>query len=154
MEKELYQILDKPDNLAKNDIDQLKIQLKRVQNLAFLFNNVNNNQGKKLQEHLNAAEKVLNVATLSMEPERINASFLLRAYTSVAVQSALLGLLAIMLSAALLLIAPTAGIALCTLSTIETARALYGFYKEETKFETTKRDYDDMLKEALLLGSQ
>ncbi len=149
MEQGLHQIIDQSNGLeAKEYIAQLKIQLKRVQNLAFLFNNAHDNQNKKLQGHLATAEKVLNVAALAIEPERINASFLLRAYTSIAAQSALLSLLAIILSVALMFIVPPVGIALCALSTIATGRSLYGFYKEETEFVKTKYDYDESLSES------
>ncbi|RUR10671.1 hypothetical protein [Legionella sp. km772] len=145
MENALYQILDKPSGFAPNELHQLRIQLKRVHNLAFLFNKAHLNQGKKLQEHLATAEKVLNVAALAMEPERINSTFFMRAYTSIAMQSALLGLLAILLSSTLLFIAPPVGITLCTLSTLETVRSLHRFYQEETKFTKTKKDYNESL---------
>ena len=141
MEKELYTLLDKRENIEQNQINQLRIQLKRVQNLAFLFNNAHVNQGKYLAEHLATADKVLNVASLAMEPERINASFMLRAYNSIAAQSILLGLLTTALAIALIFIAPVAvGINLAALGAVGTGRAIYSFYQEETMLAKTKKD--------------
>lgn len=143
MEKVLYQIIDKPSDFSEEELHQIKIQLKRVQNLTFLFNKAPLNQGSKLQEHLAKAEQVLNVAALTMEPRRINAPFLLRAYSSMAAQSSLVGLLITALSIALLLVAPPVGLVLGALSGVATGLSLYRFYKEEAEFAKTKKDYDE-----------
>lgn len=139
MERSLHQIIDRPNNTADNKeyLHQLTIQLKRVQNLAYLFNNAHDNQNQLIKKII-TANKVLHIAGLTLEPEPINSNFLFRAYNSVAVQNALVGLLAILLSAALTLVALPIGIALTAVSTVATARQLYGFYQEEKELSKVK----------------
>jgi hypothetical protein len=132
MENTLHKTIDQLKETEENKEyrRQLHSQLKRVQNLAYLFNNAHENKTELINK-LIIADKVLYIADLIMEPERLNPSFLLRAYTSSAAQNALVGFLAIMLSVALTLVALPIGIALTAASTITTARQLYGFYQEE-----------------------
>lgn len=142
--------LDKVDNVEDNfarlkrhrNQALLKIQLKRVQNLAYVFHNNVENQNH-LQDKLDTADKVLNSALLALEPERINAPFLLRAYESMAMKNALTGFFAIMVSAALLLVVPPVGIVLGVLASIATGRELYGFYKEEKARSQALEDYQE-----------
>lgn len=150
MEKALYQIIDNPSDFTIEELHQIKIQLNRVQNLTFLFNKASLNQGPKLQEHLAKAEQVFNTATLAMEPQKINASFLLRAYSSIAAQSSLVGLLITALSVALWLITPPVGLVLGALSGVATGLSLYRFYKEEAEFAKMKSDYNEISSPTLI----
>lgn len=141
-ESELYQMIDKPERANEHELNQLKIQLQRVQNLSYLFNNAHLNHGSQFQEHLRKAEEVLNAAALTMEQQQINASFLLRVYTSIEIQNSMVGLFAILLSAALFLAAPAAGLTLGVLSGVGTGLSLYSFYKEECQVAKAKIAYD------------
>ncbi len=125
-------------------IYQLNIQLKRVENLSFLFKNTHENQiSASLKEKLLKADQVLNMAYVSMNPDKINYSFLLKAYESIMFQDAIVGLLAMAISAAaaLLLAPPLVGVGFFVVSTAFTALKLHGFYKEEVKFDQVYKDY-------------
>lgn len=126
-------------------LKSLKIQLQRVENLAFLFNNQHANKDANLvSQRLAIANKVINCAMMAIEPERINYTFIMRAYESIALKETLVGLLAIMISAAFIVVAAPVGISLCVFSTLATARQAYGFYQEEKKFHKDKADYDEV----------
>lgn len=144
IEYRLYETIRKtqeeePEN--KEYLYALNIQLKRVQNLAFLFNNTHDNQNLLLlQERLKTADKVLNIATFSMNQEKMNYSFLLRAYESVTLHEALLGILIMAVSATIL--TTPVGIGLFIAGTSLAAYQLHGFYAEETQRAETKKDYE------------
>ena len=134
----------------RQDIEQLrqlKIQFQRVQNLSYFFNNSYENQiPELLEERLLKAEKVLRLANWAMNPikDRVNYSFLLRAYESTCLYEALVGMLAMALSTAAILVTPV-GIGLLVASTAYTARQLYGFYKEESELTRMSQDYNNSL---------
>jgi hypothetical protein len=127
---ELYQMIDKPEELNEHELYQFKFQLKQVQKLSGLFIKPQLNHGPTLQEHVLQAEKVLSAAILTIEQHKINASFLLSVYASFNAQT-IVGLLTMFLSAALFLVTPAAGLALGALSGIATGLSLYGFYKDK-----------------------
>ncbi|MDI1352754.1 MAG: hypothetical protein PSV35_08340, partial [bacterium] len=123
-------------------LTQLQHELNQVQQLSFLFSNSYENQNPQLlSTKLACADKIMNCATMTLNPERINYTFLLRAYESTAACNALLGVLAMLLSIGVMLVAPVVGIALLTTTTLSTARQLHGFYREEVSFAALKRDY-------------
>lgn len=134
--------IEKESEPNKEHLHQLKIQLNRVQNLPFLFKNTNENQIPAfLNEKLLKTEQVIDMAHMSMNPVQLNHSFLLRAYESILFFDSLLGMLAMALSAAALLVTPPLGAGLLVVSTLFTAQKLHGFYKEENKFVQTYKDY-------------
>jgi hypothetical protein len=123
----------------------LQLQLRRVQNLPFLFSNANENQIPAFfNARLLKTDQTLDIARLSMNPDQLNYSFILRAYESILFLDALLGILAMALSTAALLVTPPLGAGLLAASTLFTARKLHGFYKEENKFAQIK---DSMLQD-------
>ncbi|WP_173236450.1 hypothetical protein [Legionella antarctica] len=129
--------------LKEEHLSQLNVQLKRVQNLRYLFAYKNENQTYgSFNGQLLKADQVLNAAHISMNPDKINYSFLLKAYESILFHDAMMGLLvmAISASAALFLASPL-GVGLFMVSTGFTALKLYGFYKEEVKFAQACKDY-------------
>ncbi|MFJ1267972.1 hypothetical protein ACD661_05285 [Legionella lytica] len=130
---ELYQMIDRPERLNENELHQLKFQLKQVQKLSCLFIKPQLNHGATLQEHVLKAEKVLHAANLTLEHHHINASFLLSVYASLKAPHSIVGLLTMLLSAAIFFVAPTAGLALGALSGIATGLSLYGFYKDKNQ---------------------
>lgn len=143
IEHKLYETLrhsidEEPDNLGYHS--QLKRQLKQVQNIAFLFHNADENQNTALlNARLKNADAVLDVASLVMNQERLNSSFLLRAWESIALHEALLGLF--VMSAATLLTAPL-GIGLFIAGATMAAYQTYTFFAEEMKHFETKQLYE------------
>lgn len=134
--------VEKEQGQNKEQLSQLNIQLKRVQNISFLFNNTNENQiPHLLEEKLLKANKILNIAHRAMIPDRLNYSFLLRAYESVVLHEALVGMLAMAISAAALLFITPVGVGLLVASTVCTARQLHGFYREEITYSEMNEDY-------------
>lgn len=139
----MKQTLHKALELHPRHAQQLTTQLGRIESLAYRFNNVHQNQNKKyLQAQLMFANKTLNMTPFAIDPERINASFLLRAYESVAAQNSLIGFGTIIIAVGLLFVThPVAGITLGTLAAIETGHQLFRFYKEESEYATARKDY-------------
>jgi hypothetical protein len=120
----------------------LERQLTQVSHLNELFSNAHENQiPELLDKRLKLAEHTLDVAALSLAPERLNYSFIMRLYESASGHDALASTLALLISAAILLLAPPVGVALLIVSTASTALQLHGFYKEEKNFAKTKNDY-------------
>ena len=159
MERLLRHRINEIEEEAQPDTEHLrllKLQLIRVQNLPFLFRNTNENQ---IPAFFNAkllkVDQVLDIARLSMNPEKLNYSFMLRAYESILFLNALLGVLAMALSTAALLVTPPIGAGLLAASALFTARKLHGFHKEENKFAQTK-DYmlQDFLDESQFVPSE
>jgi hypothetical protein len=145
IEYRLYETLrhaknDEPEN--KEYHAALNKQLQRVQNVAFLFHNADENQNATLlNARLKNADEVLNVASLVMSQEQLNSSFLLRAWESIALHEALLGLLVMAVSAATLLTTPL-GIGLFITGATMAAYQGYTFYTEERKHSETKELYE------------
>ncbi|MCL9684882.1 hypothetical protein [Legionella maioricensis] len=124
-------------------LNQLKIQLKRVHNLSFLFSNAHENQIPAFfNEKLLRTEQVFDMARMAMNMDKLNYSFLLKAYESILFCDVLLGMLAMALSVAALLVTPPLAAGLFAVSALFTARKLHGFYKEENKFAQTYKEFE------------
>ena len=119
---------------------QLKIQLTRVQQLYETFSIANENQRPHyLAAKLLHAETTLNVAIMTLTPNRVNYPFLLRAYDSIAVGNAMLCLLGLLIAATFL--SGPVGIIWMSIAALSTGQQLYGFFKEETQFAKMRADY-------------
>lgn len=138
--------IEKEQGENKEQLRQLNIQLKRVQNISFLFKNTYENQVPHLlEEKLLKAEKILNIASRAMIPDRLNYSFLLRAYESVVLYEALVGMLAMALAIAAIFFVAPVGVGLLVASTVFTARQLHGFYREEITYSEINEGYNRYL---------
>ena len=138
VEKTLRQAIKNPKDSTLET--SLKEQLQRIEPLYELFKNVHDNcTPERLQKNLTQAENYLNIATLSLTPERVDYSFYMRALESVFAQQALLGLTGLIVTAALL--SGPVGITLIIGAALYTTYSLYKFYQEQTTFEDMKRSY-------------
>lgn len=92
--------------------------------------------------HLKAlyAEKILNVATLSITPERVDYSFMLRASKSLAVRSGIIALMVALVIAATFISTPV-GAVLATAATLYGAHQAYNFFREDRQFTKMRADY-------------
>jgi hypothetical protein len=120
--------LESPPNIGQHKQHLLE-QLQRVQGLYDLFSNAyENHLPKCLNEKLWRAETTLNVATMTMTPHRVNSSFMLRAYESIAVRHALLSLLCLAVAAAFA--STVVGAVIMTTAGLFAGQQLYRFFKE------------------------
>lgn len=132
------------DKITDNPLHQrqLKNQLERVQQLAVVFNNSFENQiPALLSARLLYADLILSIAIGSINPDKLNYPFILRVYESLPGSEALLGLFAIVISAIATILLPPAGGTMLAMSSLFTARQLYGFYKEEVQYSKIRNEY-------------
>ena len=120
---------------------ELQIQLGRVSALYSQFRV----EGEKpslseLSQKAVEAEKTLNVATLSITPERVDYSFMLRASNSLAVRNGLIALMIAMVIAATFISTPV-GAVLATTATLYGAHQAYNFFREDRAFIKMRADY-------------
>ncbi|KGP62407.1 hypothetical protein EP47_08305 [Legionella norrlandica] len=126
----------------KQYLHYLHIQLKRVQNLALLFNNSRENQNAKLlDQRLLRSNQVLQEASLAIHIDKINYSFIMRAFESVSFNQAILGMILMIASVAVIAAVPVVGVGLLAASSLLTAYQLHGFYKEEIKFDEMRESF-------------
>ena len=121
--------------------DELQIQLDRVTALYTAFRI----EGEKpslsqLATKAVDAEKILNVATLSITPERVDYSFMLRASKSLAVRSGIIALMVALVIAATFISTPV-GAVLATAATLYGAHQAYNFFREDRQFTKMRADY-------------
>lgn len=117
----------------------LREQLNRVQNLYPQYAYRENDQ-TRLPEKISSTEKVLNIATISLNPEQINYSFMFRALSSTNFYLGLSGLLAVALGISFML-NPIGSAAVATTAGLYSANRLFGFFKEESQFRKMRADY-------------
>ena len=118
----------------------LREQVARVQGLYDKFSLASENQLPScLTEKLWVAETTLNVASMSLTPERMNYPFILRAYESMAARHAMLSLLAMLMLIAL--ISNPIGTVLITTAALSLGYQSYRFFKEEKQFARAHADY-------------
>lgn len=146
--QEALRIKEKDQEYSKEYLAQMKIQVKRVQNLAYLFHRSHENQDTQLlTERMQQANKVLDEAVLSLHLEQMNHSFLLRALASTTLHEALLGMLITVVIAATLSATPV-GLAFLALSASMTAYQFYGFYQEEKQWNVMQKTFQPALDDA------
>lgn len=122
--------------------NNLQGQLERVQSLYSLFSIADKNmQPKCLARYCLTAEKTLNAAELTLNPDKINHSFIYRAVQSASSRHALFGMLTFCLSiAAAMTLTPWAAL-ISAPTLVYTGYKLHGFYKEEVRHAEMKADY-------------
>lgn len=130
-----------PDYNERNRL--LKDQCKRISRIYRLLSNASENDLLPcLRANLILADKILNVASFTLDPSRVDASFILRAYESSSVRYALLSLAFLVLAAELL--SGVAAALAISAATVYAGRKLYGFYRDEIQFAKQSQDYLDM----------
>lgn len=142
----LLQKIDELENSIDFDdqLSSLKKQLARVQALSVDFRKSHENQRPELfSAKILRAEKILDVAALSLTPDRVNYSFMLRAYESVAIHHTLLSLLCIMV-AVVLISGPVLG-AVITAPILYAGHQLNRFFKEEAQHSKMSGHYREFL---------
>jgi len=130
--------------------DQRKIvlerQLSRVQSIYDLFKNADeNNIDSNLNRKLLETENIFNVATLSLQPKKVDYSFMLRAYESISIRYAVLSLLGLMVASAF--ITTPVGAVIATTSALYAGNKIYNFFKEDLKFIKMRTDYNYFFKQ-------
>lgn len=134
----ITELLDTPSHTLRRD--ELKEQLARVMKLYELFSVSHENQMSPcLAAKLLQAETTLDVAKLSLTPNRVDHNFLMRAYTSIAARNALLGLLGILITATCF--SGIVGAILVTTAVLYSGQQVYAFFKEEAKFASMRANY-------------
>ncbi len=119
-------------------------QLTRVRSLYEKFSVASENQLPNcLSEKLWHAETTLNVANMSLAPDRMNYPFMLRAYESMAVRYALLSLLGMLILTTF--ITNPVGAVLVSTAALSMGHQCYNFFKEETQFARMHADYSAFL---------
>ncbi len=119
---------------------QLQEQLHRVEGLYEEFSVAYKNQiphclaGKLLH-----AETTLNVASMTLRPERVNYPFMMRLYESVAIRNALLSMLCLVVAAALM--STVVGAVVMTTAGLAAGQQMYRFFKEEAQHAKMNHDY-------------
>ncbi len=123
----------------------LQRQLARVQSIYEMFNNADENKiTSKLKQKLYRAEIIFNVATLSLEPKKVDYSFVFRAYQAISMRHALLGLLGLILASTF--ITTPVGAVVATTAALYASNQIYKFFKEDLKFIKMRADYNYFFK--------
>ena len=134
-EEELRQKIIKIESKPDNDPEQLKkfrIQLQRVENLVFLFNNNGENQVPELfQERLALADNILDTATKLLNEDETNYSFLFHTIHGISLYDSLLALLTISISTAISLLVTPLAFGLVAINTLYTAHQFFSLYDKE-----------------------
>jgi len=130
--------------------DQRKVvlerQLERVQSIYELFKNADENSvDSNLNRKLLEAENIFNVATLSLQPKKVDYSFMLRAYESISMRYALLSLLGLMVASSF--ITTPVGAAVAATAALFAGHKIYSFFKEDLKFIKMRYDYNYFFKQ-------
>ncbi len=141
VESELrHKITELDDTRLAKRHDELKEQLDRVMTLYGLFRVSYENQLKPcLTAKLLQAETTLDIANLSLTPNKIDHSFLLRAYTSIATRHAMLGLIGMLIAATCL--SGALGAAMVTTAALYSTHQLFSFFKEDSHFSAMRTHY-------------
>ena len=123
----------------------LQEQLKKVQSIYELFKNADENKvTSKFKQKLYRAEVIFNVANLSLEPKKVDYSFTFRAYQSIYMRNALLGLFGLMLASTF--ITTPVGAVVATTAALFSGNQIYKFFKEDLKFIKMRADYNYFFK--------
>jgi hypothetical protein len=123
-------------------------QLTRVQSIYELFKNACDNKATAtFNAALDTAENISNVATLSLEPKKVDYSFIFRAYQAISMRNALLGLLGLVLASTF--IASPVGAVIATTAALFASNQIYKFFKEDLKFIKMREDYNHFFKQEL-----
>lgn len=154
-ENALRQKISAIENKPEPDQEHLRkfnVQLQRVQNLVFLFNNSYENQIAELfTDRLSIADKVLETATQHLNEDEANYSFLLKAYNGVSLYDSIVGLLAIAITTTIsILITPVA----FGLVAINSLYAAHQFFERYNKAETNPAVLNDKVEQYLLEGPE
>ena len=140
MENTLLKKIRKLEPAFIKDRLALTKQLHRVQALYEDFSMASENQHPYcLKAKLHHAETTLNVAIMSLTPEKMDYSFLLRVYVSVAARNVMLSLVCML--TAWLLLTGTLSAVLITTTAAYAGHQLYGFFKSELRYAELHADY-------------
>ena len=140
----IYELENPKNNTGNNKylLERLKEQQARVQALYEYCKMSPENQRPHC---LNHAEATINAASMLLSPEKINYPFILRAYESIAIRNALLGLLSLLV--ATVFISNPVGAIVATTSALFTGHQLYSFFKEESHYAKMHTDYNHFLRD-------
>lgn len=131
---------DEPSKRTHLRKHRLEHQLQRVQKLYNEFSIAfQNQQPHCLAAKLLHAETTLNVATMTLTPNRVNYPFMMRLYESIAIRNSLLSLLCLALAATFL--STIAGAVVISAAGLAAGHQLYGFFKEEQLYARMNTDY-------------
>jgi hypothetical protein len=121
---------------------QLVKQLQQVQAIYTDFG-VAHKDFNLLTKKVSDAEVTLNVAEMSLTPERVNYSFFFRAAQDVSMQYAALGLLVLIAAAGLIACPVTmaAGAAIVGVAALATSHQFHRFFRNNTGFLAMRADY-------------
>ena len=144
LRRKIAELAKPADQEQQLQLKLLNDQVVTVQDLYEKFSISYRNQLKHyLKNSVNQATTKLNIATMSLTPDKMNYSFMLRAYESASIRNAMLGLLGLVIAAVFL--NGVVGAVLVTTAALFTAHQLYGFFKEENKFSDVHAQYSAFL---------
>ena len=134
-EEELRQKIIRLENKPDLDQEQLKkfrIQLQRVENLVFLFNNSNENQSPELfQERLAITDNILDTANKLLIEDETNYSFLFKAFQGLSLYDSLLALLSLAITTTISLLVTPIAFGLVAINTLYVGHQFFSLYDKE-----------------------